>query len=118
MARQKRGSRTLDKAQRRLASLLSIDPKIVLDSTSAQDYAKTIDALRKKIDAYNTTLYTVDEMYKEITDAERSLADYSEQVLMGVAVRFGKNSDEYDKAGGVRKRDRKRPTRQVTTAAS
>ena len=58
MARQKRGSRTLDKAQRRLASLLSIDPKIVLDSTSAQDYAKNIDALRKKIDAYNTTLST------------------------------------------------------------
>ena len=118
MARQKRGSRTLDKAQRRLASLVSIDPKIVLDSTSAPEYAKTIDALRKKIDAYNTTLSTVDEMYNEIADAERSLADYSEQVLMGVAVRFGKDSNEYDKAGGVRKRDRKRPTRRVATAAS
>ncbi len=117
MARQKRGSRTLEKAQRRLASLISIDPKIVLDSTSAQEYAKTIEALRQKIEAYNATLSTVDEMYHEITDGERSLADYSEQVLLGVAVRFGKNSNEYERAGGVRKRDRKRPTRQLATAA-
>lgn len=117
MSRKKRSSRTLDKAQRRLASLQSIDPKIVLDGTSAQDYAKIIDALRKKIDTYNTTLSTVDALYNQIEEAERALSDYSEKVLMGVAVRFGKSSDQYEMAGGVRKQDRKSPTRRVATAA-
>jgi hypothetical protein len=32
-------------------------------------------------------------------------------MLAGVAAKYGKDSDEYEKAGGVRKSERKRPTR-------
>ncbi len=117
MARQKRGSRTLEKAERRFSSLQQIDSKIVLDGgVSATNYNKNIANLRNKISAYNTTLSAVDELYIEIVDAERALADYSEKVLLGVAARFGKDSKEYEVAGGVRKRSRKRPTRTPAVA--
>ena len=47
MARQKRGSRTLDKAQRRLASMLSIGDKLDLGSgLTTQNYLKAINELR------------------------------------------------------------------------
>jgi hypothetical protein len=32
----------------------------------------------------------------------------------GVAYKFGKESDEYEKAGGVRKSERKRPVRKAS----
>jgi hypothetical protein len=37
-------------------------------------------------------------------------------MLAGVLTKFGKDSLEYEKAGGVRKSKRKRPTRQVAAA--
>ena len=119
MARQKRGSRTLEKAERRFSSIQQIDSKIVLDGgVSATNYNKNITDLRNKISTYNTTLSTVDDLYIEIIDAERALADYSEKVLLGVAARFGKDSKEYEVAGGIRKRSRKRPTRTSAAATS
>ncbi|MBC7969267.1 MAG: hypothetical protein H7Z11_03885, partial [Verrucomicrobia bacterium] len=44
------------------------------------------------------------------------MRDLSEQVLMGVVTKFGKNGNEYGMAGEVRKADRKRPKRSVSTA--
>ena len=118
MARQKRSSRTLDKAQRRLAGIQSIDEKVDLGSgLTAQNYVKTIDALRKKIDAYNKALSNVDALQNDVNEAERLLAEQSEKMLLGVAVKFGKNSSEYEMAGGVKKSDRKRPARRLATAA-
>ncbi|MEH2215395.1 hypothetical protein [Nostoc sp.] len=40
------------------------------------------------------------------------MADYSEKILLGVAYKFGKNSHEYQMAGGTRKSERKRAVRQ------
>jgi len=117
MARQKRGSRTLDKAQRRLSSVRSIDTKLALDGgITAADYEKRIVELRTQIDAYNTTLSTVDELYNKIKLTEQQLSDYSERVLIGVAAKYGKNSNQYEMAGGVKKSERKRPARKLTMA--
>ena len=118
MARQKRSSRTLDKAQRRLSSVRSIDAKLALDGgITATEYEKRITNLRNKIDTYNTTLSTIDELYNEIKVTEKSLSDYSERVLIGVAAKYGKNSNQYEMAGGVKKGERKRPARKQSLAA-
>jgi uncharacterized protein YhaN len=117
MARQKRSSRILDKAQRRSASMQSISDQLDLGSgLSIQLYNKNIDSLRNKMNAYNKALSLVDELQSEVEQAEQSLATYSEQILLGVAAKFGKNSNEYEKAGGVKKSDRKRPTRRIAIA--
>ncbi|MEO1387982.1 MAG: hypothetical protein AAFV85_11485 [Cyanobacteria bacterium J06634_6] len=119
MARKKRSSRVLERAQRRLAGIQSIDEKADLGSgLTAQNYGKSIVALREKIDAYNKALSEVDALLNEVNEAERQLADQSEQMLLGVAVKYGKNSSEYEMAGGVKKSDRKRPARRLATAVS
>lgn len=119
MARHKRDSRILSKAEMRLASVKSISPTLnVGDSLTVKDYTDRIESLRQSLEAYNTTLSTIDVLLTQITENERDLADYSEKILLGVAYKFGKNSHEYQMAGGTRKSDRKRTVRQgvVTTA--
>ena len=55
----------------------------------------------------------LDGQLNDLTDGEKALADLSERMLGGVASKFGKNSSEYEMAGGVRKSDRKRPVRKA-----
>ncbi|MFN6568288.1 hypothetical protein [Dendronalium sp. ChiSLP03b] len=113
MARQKRSSRTLDKAEVRLASIKSISPSLdVGEGLTVKDYTNKIESLRQSIEAYNTTLSTIDVLLTQIVENEKDLADYSDKILRGIAYKFGNNSHEYQMAGGTRKSDRKRIVRQ------
>ncbi|BBD64459.1 hypothetical protein NIES4072_18790 [Nostoc commune NIES-4072] len=120
MARRKRDSRILSKAEMRLASIKSISSTLdVGDNLTVKDYTGKIASLRQSLEAYNTTLSTIDVLLTQITENERDLADYSEKILLGIAYKFGKNSHEYQMAGGTRKSDvsdrlrqRKRTVRQ------
>jgi hypothetical protein len=42
---------------------------------------------------------------------EQEVGDLTEQMLLGVGAKYGKNSGEYSMAGGKRKVDRKKPVR-------
>ncbi|QFS43849.1 hypothetical protein [Nostoc sphaeroides] len=113
MARLKRNSRTLGKAEVRLASIKSISPTLdVGEGLTVKDYTEKIASLRKSLEAYNTTLSTIDVLRTQIIENEQALADYSEKILSGIAYKFGNNSHEYQMAGGTRKSDRKRAVRQ------
>lgn len=119
MARRKRGSRTLERAQKRLDGIQAVNPKFSAGSgVTAASYLKMINELRSEISAYNTALSNVDALTNRVADKEKQLAQYSERMLLAVAAQYGKDSDEYEKAGGVRKQDRKRPTRKLAGAAS
>ncbi len=119
MARKKRSSRILERAQRRLDGIQSIDAKLDAGGGfTAPGYLKVIAQLRSEISAYNTALSNVDALTNKVAETEKLLADYSERMLLGVASHYGKNSHEYEMAGGVKKSDRKRPTRKVAVAVS
>ncbi len=112
MAYKKRSTSHYALAITRLAALKSIDVKMdVGNGLTVALYETAINDLRAKIDDYNTNLSLVDEKKNLIADSERKLQDLSERMLTGVASKFGKNSDEYEKAGGVKKTDRKRTAR-------
>jgi hypothetical protein len=112
MSRKKQTSRVLTKAQVRLASLKAISPEPNLGAgLSVSEYAVVINDLRQTIEAYNTLLANTDNLQTRIKSLETVLADLSEKMLLGVAHVYGKDSEEYELAGGVRKSDRKRPTR-------
>jgi hypothetical protein len=64
-----------------------------------------MEQLRSKIDAYNTALSVIDSSQTEIEQLEKTLGDLSEKMLIGVAFKYGKDSPEYEMAGGVRKSD-------------
>jgi hypothetical protein len=56
-------------------------------------------------------------LYNELLADERSLGEMSEHMLSGVKVKFGRDSAEYEMAGGVRRSERKRPQRKVKMTA-
>ena len=112
MARRKKVFTHYDQANTRLSALKSIDPALDLGSSlTVPNYEAQILALRDKLNTYNTALSTVDLLYNEMNALEDALKDVSERMLAGVAVKFGKNSNEYEMAGGTKKSERKRPTK-------
>jgi hypothetical protein len=96
-----RGSAALNKAQRRLASLKSIDEKLDFGhELSVTAYSQLIEEIRTELEDYNTQLSEVAEKRKGVTQKERLLSAMSSRMLTGVASRYGKTSVEYIMAGG------------------
>jgi hypothetical protein len=52
-----------------------------------------------------------------VRDPEKEIRVLSERMLIAMAAKYGKDSYEYEMAGGMRKSDRKRPTRKVDSVA-
>ncbi len=74
-------------------------------------YGAAITEASTKLDLYNQHLSNLDEKYNDWKQSEKSLRDLNERMLIGVAARYGKDSNEYEKAGGIKKSERKRPVR-------
>lgn len=114
MARRKRNSVALQKAEVRASSMVSIKPDLDLgNGLTLEVYWEAINDLRQKQQQYNALLSNVDNLYNELLADERSLGEMSEHMLSGVKVKFGRDSSEYEMAGGVRRSERKRPQRRA-----
>jgi hypothetical protein len=101
----------LDKGNTRLASVKSIDPVIDLgNGITAANYEIQITLLRTKLAKYNTALSTIDDLYNECITQIDVVRDWNDRVLTGVATKYGKNSSQYEMAGGVKKSERKKQT--------
>ena len=118
MARQKRKSKAVEHALKRAAALAAIDPKLDLGNGLTLDsYNAAITAHEDNVDTYNTTLAGLDTQLTDIKVNEKKLDQLSTRMLKGVSSKFGEDSDEYEKAGGKRTSERKRPVRQKKAAA-
>ena len=118
MARQKRKSIVLTNAQKRAASLASISPSLNLENgLTLVAFNQAIAQTQAKLDAYNTLLSSVDSAVDSLEADEKELAVLSNRMLMGVASKYGKDSNEYEMAGGVRMSERKKPIRTAKTKA-
>jgi HAMP domain-containing protein len=107
MPRQKRTCRILEKAEIRAAGLKAIAPTLDFGGTrNVNNMTQLMEQLRNKIDAYNTALSVIDSYQTEIEELEKTLGNLCEEMLIGVAFQYGKDSREYQMAGGVRKSDR------------
>ena len=116
MPRSKRRSGTADKADARATALSSINPALELgESLTLAAYKAKIIATRTALEAYNTLLSNADAALVALEQSESELADLSERMLKGVASEYGRDSVEYEKAGGVRKSKIKRGTKSNVT---
>ncbi|OUL25249.1 hypothetical protein [Nostoc sp. 106C] len=107
MPRQKQKSRVLEKAVLRTYGLKAIDPNIDFgNNRNLENMTQIIEKLRSKIQSYNTAVCVVNAYKSEIKELEKTLGDLSAHMLLGVAVKYGKDSYEYEMAGGVRKSER------------
>lgn len=111
MARQKRTSNILAKAERRAAGMSSINANLDLgNGMTLRSFWTEIDQLRDQQTLYNKLLSNVDQVYNELLAEERQLARKSEKMLKSIAVVYGQDSSEYEMAGGTRRPERKRKT--------
>jgi hypothetical protein len=118
MARSKRSSQVLEKAERRCASLKSISETLDLgDGLTVENYLLLMDSLRSQLATYNESLSITDRAASTVQDTEQQLRTLSERMLIAVAAKYGKDSYEYEMAGGTRKSARKRPTRRSQISA-
>jgi len=108
MARRKRNSNILEQADRRIESLQSISVELDFgEGLTMKAYMITINNLRSNLAAYNTALSTIDKLTDDVNNAEQIVIAMSEKMLLGVGSRYGKTSQEYEMAGGVRRRNTK-----------
>lgn len=104
MARKKRKSDAVSTSETRAQALGNIDPKLDLGKgLTLKDYSDKVGETRDALNEYNALLADSDVALVKLNKLERELRDLSERMLEGVSSRFGKNSDEYQKAGGTRK---------------
>ncbi|MCC5600968.1 hypothetical protein [Nostoc favosum] len=112
MPRQKRTSRIIEKAEFRAAGLKAIDSSMDFgDNCDLQNLTQSIEQLRTMIDSYNAALAVIDSSKTKIDEMEKSLSNLSDKLVRGVAFKYGRNSSEYEIAGGVRESDRVRKSR-------
>jgi hypothetical protein len=111
MALRKRSSKILDSAELRANSLETIDPALDLGSgVTLVKFKQLIADGRAKLSAYNQTLTLADQQGNDVEAAEKAARDFSGRMLAGIAATRGKDSNEYEIAGGTRESERKRPT--------
>jgi hypothetical protein len=109
MARQKRTSNALIKAEQRAAGMRSIDKNLDLGGDlNLKTYTQKIDYLRSQLDTYTTVLAQADDLTRKIKTLEADLNQTSEQMLLSIGGRYGKSSSEYGKAGGIPRGERRR----------
>ena len=120
MARLKKlNSEAIQKAEGRIANLKAISTTLDLgNDLTVVAYAAAIKGAKEMQQAYNDKLAEADDLMEAFEDEEIALNDLSERMLDGVSSKFGKNSNEYETAGGKKKRDRKRPSRKPKAGPS
>ena len=108
----------LDIAKARLSAIKSIDPSFDLgNGLTAVNYAASINSFGTVLNQYNTTLSLVDDLYNRCQENLQQIRDYSDRLLAGIGSKYGKNSNEYEMAGGTRKSERRKATAKKAVTA-
>lgn len=117
MGFQKRKStRILEQAEVRAASMAAINPNLDLgDNRSLEEFNGQIEKLQAQINAYNTAVTALETIRSDIKEREKTLREFSAQMLLGVAFKYGRDSLEYQLAGGVRQSERSRRSNATRT---
>ena len=101
----------IDQASLRLEGIIAISGTLDLgNGINVASFRASIEDTRAKGGSYHQQCSILEEKHAAFEDAKQNLADMTSRVLAAVAAKYGRDSVEYTQAGGVRKRDRKRPS--------
>ena len=104
----------LDKAETRLNSLKSIDPALDMgDGRDIASYTNAIADAKTKVGIYNQSMSNLDGQYNDAIAAIDALKKLTTRMLSGVGSKWGTDTNEYEKAGGTRTSERKKPGRKA-----
>lgn len=103
MAYKRKTSQHLTEAQKRLANLKAIDPDLDLgNGLTTAAFTAQITAAQNALDAYNALLAQADGAGNDFKATEKQLRTLAARYLAAVGVKYGKDSNEYEMAGGTR----------------
>ncbi|WP_417911094.1 hypothetical protein [Candidatus Electronema sp. PJ] len=112
MAYRHKSSQIVANAQERADNLRAIDPNLDLDNNlMLAVYDAKIAEAQAALDTYNSLLAQADVAGDDFQVMERELRDLFSQMLSGVKVKYGRDSNEYEMAGGTRASEIKRQPR-------
>ncbi len=117
MSRLKKSSEKISLARKRLSGLHSIDPNLDLGNGLTLDaYRMEVEETEGMLSQYNELLAQVDVLQNQFLEKEKKLNDMSQRVFNGVASKYGKDSNEYEAAGGKKVSERKHPVKKAKIA--
>jgi hypothetical protein len=105
-------SKTLETAHRRMLGFRYLDPEMNFgNGLSVPNFTDQVETLKAKLDAYNEMVNALKQERKSLEAMEKTLRGTSERMLGAVASLYGKESNEYEIAGGTKRI--KRPRRKA-----
>ena len=109
MPRARRTSKVLAKAIARSSNLKAISPTLDLGGgLSVEAFDQLIAETEAALNDYNQTVALLDDKGNRLDDLLAQVNDMSGRMLAGVGARHGKNSSQYEIAGGIRPKEVKR----------
>jgi hypothetical protein len=116
MSYKKKASPAMAQAVQRISGVKSIAADLDLgNGLTVVDYQTAIDDVVTVLNTYNTHLSLADELKNNLGSKEKILRDFSERMLTGVAAKYGKDSNQYQMAGGTKKSHIKRYVKKKVT---
>lgn len=103
MAFKRKTSQVIADAQQRATNLKSISSTLDLgNGLTLAAYTAKISLVQTSLDTYNIQLAKADGLGNDFKLGEKDLRTLSARMLAAVAVKYGKDSNEYEMAGGTR----------------
>lgn len=105
----------MSQAVQRISGVKSIAADLDLgNGLTVAEYQTAIEEVETVLNTYNTHLSLADELKNNLESKEKELRNFSERMLTGVAAKYGKDSNQYQMAGGTRRSAYKRTVRRKT----
>jgi len=113
MARQRKTpTPAMKELEQKIAGMKSIDKNLDAgNGVSVAEGEAILADSRASLEDYNMTLALADEKQNVFGAKDKRARAFNSKVLPAVGLKFGKDSDEYEKVGGVRESERKKPVR-------
>jgi outer membrane murein-binding lipoprotein Lpp len=116
MTRPTRNSAQINNTKNRLIGFTTIDPNLDLgNGLSVQKLSQLTSDLQAQLNEYNSTIVRLDQMGSQIQDLEKAIAHLSGKMLTAVGLTYGYDSEQYQMAGG-KKRKRNAAVTQTLSA--
>ena len=100
---------TMKDAIKRIAGLQAIDPALDFGSDkSIVKYQEKLTNAETALNVYNTQIAELDELLNEFNVVNNTLGAYNTEMLSAVKAIYGRDSNEYEQAGGTLFSERKK----------
>jgi len=113
MARRKKApTPAMIEGAQKLAGMKSISPTLDLGNGVSVETVEAVQAeANAALEDYNATLALGDEKLNIFIAKEKAVKAINKKILPAGGLKFGTDSNEYEKLGGVRDSERAKPTR-------